>query len=72
VVLVAESAAQPGIPPRAEPTSGRDDTDASAEDAAVDDALLELFVASEVGKPGKPRELPAVLMPWYRGPLGLL
>jgi hypothetical protein len=69
VVLVAESAAQPGIPARAEPTSA---PDASAEDAAVDDALLELFAASEARKPEKPRKPPAVLMPWYRGPLGLL
>jgi hypothetical protein len=58
--------AQPGVPGPDDPEGA---TGVSAEDAALDEALRELFAESGAKDPGEP---PAVIVSWYRGVSGLL
>jgi hypothetical protein len=66
VVPVGEPAAQPGVAAEADPAVA---PGAPAEDAAVDEALRELFTAAR----DKAREEPPpVFMSWYRRLPGVL
>ena len=63
---MGEPAAQPGAAAQADPAAG---PAGPGEDAALDEALRELFTASRKEDRGEPRE---VLMSWYPRLPGLL